>query len=258
MIEATRIRALLELRGLDVRVEVRPTTESTNDDAKEAARLGMAVPALFVADEQTRGRGRSGNAWLSTPGESVLLSILLRPDLAPADSARLTLAVGVAISDIIEARAPGRVRVKWPNDVLLDDKKIAGILLEGQIRGEKLSSLVIGVGLNVHAAGLPAELASIATSLTIAGVVRRDRSELTAEIAAAIISTVDRFGCEGLAGFIQVLRSRDALLGERIEVGEVVGTADGIDESGRLIVLTSSGHHVPVVSGHVIRRSGSL
>ncbi len=253
MIDPEKIRALLASHGCNLRVDARATTESTNDDAKEAALAGMASPALFIADEQTRGRGRSGNAWLAARGESVLLSILLRPDLTPADSANVTLAVGVAVSDVVERYAPGRVRVKWPNDVLLDDKKLAGILVEAQTRGERLSSLVVGLGVNVHATQFSPELDSIATSFAIAGLEPRDRGELAASFTLAIVEAVSRFCRDGLAGFLEVLRARDALLGAEVEVLGVRGTATGIDDKGRLLVRDTSGHDVAIASGHVIR-----
>jgi BirA family biotin operon repressor/biotin-[acetyl-CoA-carboxylase] ligase len=255
VIDQLRIRAALAERGIEAHVEAQSITGSTNDDAKKAASLGMQAPAIFVADEQTHGRGRGGNDWLSRPGEGVLMSVLVRPAIAPSASAPLTLAIGVAVAEVIERRAGPRVLIKWPNDVLLDRKKIAGILVEGQIRADKLASVIIGVGLNVHAATLPNEIATIATSLAIAGVEHRDRSELIAELALSIIESVELFARVGLAAFIDRARSRDALLGHPIEVGELIGIADGIDEQGRLLILRSPTDRVAVASGHVIPRA---
>ena len=253
MIDPEKIRALLASHGCNLRVDACATTESTNDDAKKAALAGVTAPALFIAEEQTRGRGRSGHAWLAARGESVLLSILFRPDLTPADSANVTLAVGVAVSDVVERYAPKRVRVKWPNDVLLDDKKLAGILVEAQTRGERLSSLVVGVGVNVHATQFSPDLESIATSFAIAGLEPRDRSEVAAALAVAIVEAVSRFCRDGLAGFLDVLRARDALIGTEVEVLGVRGTASGIDDEGRLLVRDASGRDVSIASGHVSR-----
>jgi BirA family biotin operon repressor/biotin-[acetyl-CoA-carboxylase] ligase len=244
-----RLGRALAAAGVEAAVSWVASTGSTNDDAKRAAG-GISV---FVADEQTAGRGRSGNAWRSAPGEGLLLSVLLRPELSPHACAEVTLVVGEAIARVLDAFAPGRVKIKWPNDIEIDAKKVAGILVEAQTRGEKLSGLVVGVGINVASETLPPGLEAIATSLARAGARGVDRVELAARVVLAIVSAVDGFVRDGLGPVLEGVRARDALFGERIRVGDVLGEAAGVDDRGRLGVRVAGGALVPVTSGHVER-----
>lgn len=251
MIDPARITRGLTLRGFDVAVVYAPITGSTNDDAKRAASSGLTPPAVFIADEQTAGRGRGGNSWVAPSGDGLLLSLLLSPRLAPSDAARITLAVGVALSELVAQLAPERVRIKWPNDLLLDGKKLAGILVEAQTRGEGLSSLVIGVGLNVSTVTFPEALDHHATSLVASGLVEPERNDLIVEVTAALLEAALRFEHEGLAPFLEILRERDALLGEEVTVDGVNGVGTGIDDQGQLLVGISSSEVRAVASGHV-------
>ena len=167
-----RLRAALAARipAFVAPVDVQPVTRSTNDDAKAAAAIGAPELSVFAADEQTAGRGRGGRAWHSPLGENLYLSFLLRPGWEPQAAAPFALVVGLAVAEEIDARlALPRAQVKWPNDVHVDGRKIAGILLEASIREGRLASLVVGVGVDVHAASFPPELSALATSLALLG-----------------------------------------------------------------------------------------
>ncbi len=161
-------------------VVVHASTGSTNDDARALAAQGCAHGSLVTADEQTRGRGRSGQRWHSPPGANVYLSIVLRPRLAPHLATPFTLAVGLVVAEVVESRIGRAAALKWPNDVLVGGRKIAGVLVEAQIRGDRLASLVVGVGLDVETRDFPPPLDAIATSLAELGAVDRDRSTLVA------------------------------------------------------------------------------
>jgi BirA family biotin operon repressor/biotin-[acetyl-CoA-carboxylase] ligase len=236
---------------------VSPLTASTNDDARAAAAAGAAHGATFLADAQTAGRGRGGHTWHSPPGENVYLSVVLRPRVPAASIAPVTLAVGVAVARvleaILEARAP--VWVKWPNDVLAGPatarRKLAGVLVEGQLRGAEVSSLVAGVGVNVHAPSFPEELAARATSLARLGAPALDRSVIAAQLVAAIGAAVACFEDDRLGSFRADLERLDALRGARIEVVGAYGTAAGIDGEGRLLLRGDGGAITAVVSGEV-------
>jgi len=254
---AADLRSLLATRGLLAAVSWVEATGSTNDDAKAYAAAGGDVPAIFVADEQTRGRGRSGNAWRSARGEGLLLSIVSRPALAPESSAPITLAVGAALAGVVDELAPGRVKLKWPNDVELDGKKLAGILVEAQTRGDHVSALIVGAGLNVAATELAPEIATTATSLALGGVDVRDRVELAARVVLAIHEAVIAFAGAGLAPFLARIRALDALAGASISVAGVHGVAAGIDDVGRLLVAAPDGTATPVAAGHVERARSS-
>ena len=157
-------------------------TGSTNDDALAAARGGAECGSVFLADHQTKGRGRRGKTWLAEPGRSLLFSIVLRPEGASSLVSALTLAVGLGVRAALAASVPTPLGVKWPNDVLAGRRKLAGILCEGQFDGARLQAVVLGIGINVYAsAELPAELASDVTSLED---LARERNPARSENAA--------------------------------------------------------------------------
>jgi BirA family biotin operon repressor/biotin-[acetyl-CoA-carboxylase] ligase len=253
-----------ELTGLggppDLPVSVLAVTRSTNDDARDAAARGAAHGSLFVADAQTAGRGRGGHAWYSPAGENLYLSVVLRPRLPAASVAPVTLAVGVAVARALEralesAGARAALWVKWPNDVLagVERRKLAGVLAEGQLRGNEVTSLVVGVGVNVHGTSFPPELGDRATSLALLGARTVSRSALAARLARAITEAVASYEGTRLASFAADLARLDALRGAPVEVGALSGTACGIDADGRLLVA-SEGRVTPVVSGEVSTR----
>ena len=135
--------------GLGEPLVYHSVTGSTNDDALAEARAGAAHGTTFVADLQTAGRGRRQAAWLSPAGENLLFSVLLRPAIATPRLSGLPLVTGLAVRDAVAPLIAASPLVKWPNDILVDDKKLCGILVESQIRGAEGVAVVIGIGLNV-------------------------------------------------------------------------------------------------------------
>ncbi|MCC6554954.1 MAG: biotin--[acetyl-CoA-carboxylase] ligase, partial [Polyangiaceae bacterium] len=146
---------------------------------------------------------------------------------------------------------PAQVRLKWPNDVLAGGRKLAGLLVEGQLRGDAVQALVAGVGLNVGAWSFPDEIAERATSLALLGARELGREALAAELIAAIGDAAARFEAGRLAPFGADLDRLDALRGRRVTVGEVAGVAAGIDGEGRLLVRDDGGALRAVVAGEV-------
>jgi BirA family biotin operon repressor/biotin-[acetyl-CoA-carboxylase] ligase len=247
-------RAIAASGGAPRAITVALSTVSTNDDAKAAASSGAADGAAFLAETQTAGRGRGGHTWHSPPAQNLYLSLVVRPRVPAAGIAPITLAVGVAVAEVLAEHVGERaiVAVKWPNDVLAGGRKLAGVLVEGQLRGNAVSSLIVGLGVNVHAGEFPPELAARATSLALLGTASRDRSALAAQLILAIEAAVRRFETERLAGFLPAIARRDALLGREVEVAGVRGVAVGIDAEGRLLVRGERGDVTAVVSGEVI------
>lgn len=266
--DLARVEALLRERGLDLgrKVVVQSETESTNDDAKRGAKAGEPDGTVWVAETQTRGRGRQGRAWLSAAGENLLFSVLVRLSCVPSRVPPVSLAIGLAVRDAV-ARAVGddeAVLVKWPNDVLVrrssdgELRKVAGILVESVVSGSRIEQLVIGVGLNVHARELPDSIAGIATSIALE---RDGRSPSTpldrAEVLADVLSNLDRdvrlVAHRGLGLIHARLARHDALRGLAVEGddGELRGTARGIDLEGRLLVEKDDGTVVRVSSGEM-------
>lgn len=235
-------------------------TGSTNDDARKAAAGGAPHGASFFADAQTKGRGRGAHRWYSPPGENLYLSLVLRPRVPATSLPPISLAVGAAVARSIEDVLANRTRVwvKWPNDVLAGPhpaaglpRKIAGILVEGQLRGADVSSVVVGVGINVLATTFPSELEDRATSLALLGCVDLDRAWLAATICAAIGTAIARFESDRLETFLVDLARLDALRDVPIEVGAARGIGAGIDSQGHLLVREDTGRIIAIASGEV-------
>lgn len=252
--DVARFTALRRERGLGLGAPLSAVAEtgSTNDDAMEAARAGAPHGATFVADAQTRGRGRRGARWTSPSGQNLLVSVLLRPAISPERAGTLTLAVGLAVRDVVAARVGGSVRVKWPNDVWVDEQKVAGILLESQLEAGNVSALVVGVGLNVGMRELPAELRGIATSLVLSGDPNPTREAVLVDLLAALEQRLAVHQRDGLAPVLDELRRFDALAGRRVRVDRVEGFAAGLAPDGALIVRGDDGGEARVTSGGVV------
>jgi BirA family biotin operon repressor/biotin-[acetyl-CoA-carboxylase] ligase len=256
--DGERFRRSLGTLTLGRECVVTPVTDSTNDDALAAARAGAPHGALFVSDEQRRGRGRRGNAWHAPPGEALLFSIVLRPELAVERASSLALVAGLAVrAAVATALAAAGVeklaQVKWPNDVVVERLKVAGILVESQVRGDKLGAAVIGVGLNVGRLELPPEVRARATSLGELGA-SVTREELLGAVLGELEARLARLEDDEcpLSTLATELSAYDALEGERVAVGDVTGTAAGIDALGNLRVLDGGGRTHQVRSGHVM------
>jgi BirA family biotin operon repressor/biotin-[acetyl-CoA-carboxylase] ligase len=199
-------------------------TDSTNERAKELALGGAPHGTLVTADEQSAGRGRQGRAWTAPPRSALLMSLIARR-LEP----ELPLAAAVAICDAL----PVRCEIKWPNDIWLERRKLAGILVEGR---PQEGWAVLGIGLNVTNESFPPELAEIATSLRLAGV------ELDAEaVLAALLGALDVWLEAPAEDVLGAWSEHDALRGERVRWADGEGIAAGIDASGALMVETDDG-----------------
>lgn len=253
---SSRLEALAAARGASlVRAVVSVgETASTNDDAKRAAReLGLgAVATAYVADAQTRGRGRGSNAWWSPPGENLYASFVLAPGLEAARLPPLALAVGLAARDALAPRLPAAaLAIKWPNDVFADGRKIAGVLVESISLGDRPPVVVAGVGVNVRARAFPPELGARATSVAALGGTDLDRGALFVDLAIALEARVDEVARLGARAAARAIAGHDALLGRRVAIDGLVGRAEGIDDDGRLLVRDGAGDLHRVASGHV-------
>jgi BirA family transcriptional regulator, biotin operon repressor / biotin---[acetyl-CoA-carboxylase] ligase len=211
--------------------------------------LGPADPegAIATTDHQTGGRGRRGRSWVEAPGTSVLVSVLLRPPpTLPAP--QLSLVGGVAAAIAVEDELGLAAQIKWPNDVMVDRRKVAGVLAEARD-----GVVVLGIGINVNQTRdqLPADARVAAASLrTIDGRVH-DRQQLLESLLPTLDGLYARWCKSGLDGVYEDLGARDFLRGRRVSVDEVAGTAQMIARDGRLLVSTESGV-VAVESGEVV------
>ena len=206
-------------------------TDSTNERARALAEAGAPHGTLVTADEQEAGRGRQGREWAAPPGSAVLMSLLLR-DLDERH-ALLPLAAAVAVCEACEGAGAAAVRVKWPNDVWIDRKKVAGILIEGR---PQEGWAVLGIGVNVTTEDFPPELTEIATSLRLSGC-----GTTPAAVLGALLESLARWIAAPPASVLAAWSDRDALRGERVRWSGGEGVADGIDDSGGLRVQTDNG-----------------
>jgi BirA family transcriptional regulator, biotin operon repressor / biotin---[acetyl-CoA-carboxylase] ligase len=250
---ADQFRALARERRLPLGAPlvVSESTGSTNDDAMSAARGGALHGATFVAEAQTAGRGRRGQVWRSPPGENLTFSVVLRLDCAPERVAALALVAGLAVREVAEARVPARVKLKWPNDLLACDRKLAGILVESQIACGRIGAVVVGVGLNVASRELPEEIRAIATSLALLGATRLEREELLVDLLGELDRKIGAYVQDGLGAWLDELRAHDALRGRRIEIDGRIGVARGIADDGSLLIEDDTGRVRRVLSGTV-------
>jgi BirA family biotin operon repressor/biotin-[acetyl-CoA-carboxylase] ligase len=210
--------------------------------------IGAREPegAVAVCDRQTGGRGRRGRSWLAPAGAAILCSTLLRPPPARR-LAQLSLVAGTAVADTVEALLRRPAAVKWPNDVLVDGGKVAGVLLE--LRD---GAVVVGIGMNVNQEGgdLPADTRTPPASLrTVDGLVR-ERAGVLALLLTRLEERYDAWRASGLQAVRDSLAARDFLRGRRVAVNGTAGVAAGIDDAGRLRIDTSDGLRA-VESGEV-------
>ncbi len=251
---ALRLRSALEARGLPwpAPIEHYPIVGSTNDRLKERARSGAPEWTVVVADKQTAGRGRRGRRWASPPG-NLYLSVLLRPS-SPAASV-LPLAAGVAIA---EALAPLGVvaALKWPNDVLVGARKLAGVLAEASSSASGLEWMVMGIGVNLDPRGMPDELRATATSLEAEIGHPGSREELAAAVLARLTVWYHALIGTGPASLLDAWRSRSVgWWGKPVEArsGDQVmrGVARDVDERGALLLDLEDGSRRAILSGEV-------
>ncbi len=229
--------------------------ESTSDVAAARAAAGAPHGAVVTAAAQRRGRGRLGRPWHSPPGENLYLSCVLRPDVPVASLPPITLAAGVAVVEAVAAFGV-RAAVKWPNDVVVGGRKLAGILTEMTTRGDRLDFVVLGIGVNLGTRSFPPELASIATSLALEGGRAASPAEFRARLLPGLQTWLDRFFEGGVAAIAPAWTQWSGMAGARVRVTaggvDTVGTAFGIGPDGSLDVRDDRGHHVKVVAGDVV------
>lgn len=208
--------------------------DSTSQRARDLAAAGAPHGTLVTAAEQTAGRGRQGRNWVAAPGQALLMSLLLRewPALLP-------LAAAAAVAEAVGETA----MIKWPNDVLLFDRKVAGILAEGR---PQAGWMVLGIGLNVavRREDLPVELRNTAATLGL------PPSAIEPNLAR-VVERLQRWLSAPPAAVVAAVRARDALAGREVRYGDVTGRARGVDDHGRLLVLRADGGEDLLDAGEV-------
>ncbi len=240
-------------------IRVRDVTGSTNDDLWELGRQGAEEGTVVIAETQRAGRGRRGRQWVSPPNRNLYLSVLLRPPFPPAEAAMVTLMAGVGLCEAMQEVFLVRPQIKWPNDVLLEGKKTAGILAEMHAEQESIHFLVLGIGVNLNMTRdmFPEDLRYPATSVEL--VLGRPVERLP--FARRLLEHLDR-GYEKLlsdrgASVLRTWNRYCAHRGKWLEINAVTGTLrgrfSGLDEEGAMILESADGRTEKIRAGDVVR-----
>ena len=241
------------------RVFVFEETGSTNDEAAALAQKGAASGTVVVAEGQSAGRGRLGRIWESPPGQNILMSVVLRPNLLPKHTPLLSILSAVSCAVGIRELAGVDVSLKWPNDLLAPGGKLGGILLESRTEGDRLLYAIAGIGVNVNMETdmFTPEVRPLATSLLAETLKRHDRVSLAAGIVRELDSWLGILSRQGAGPVLDKWRELDAYAGGEVTLATatetVTGVSQGVDGSGRLVLRTSDGQTRTFPSGELLR-----
>lgn len=233
---------------------------STNDVAKELAQQGAADGTAIVADSQTAGRGRLQRRWASPKGKGIYLSVILRPAIPVTHAPQLTMLAAVAVARAIQRVTGLEARTKWPNDVVISEKKVCGVLTEVSAQGINLNFAVVGVGINVLMTpdDLPVEVREEATSLAMELRQSIDREQVLQGVLRALAEYYHRYRTEPFRSILDEYKSLDIALGNTVTVidnqTETTGIAEDVDAFGTLTLRLPDGRWQQVLTGKVSLR----
>ncbi len=260
-IDSKEIQKGLQSKTLGRWISYFKTTTSTNDEAVRRAQEGGQEGEIFIADIQTAGRGRLHRVWESPKGKNLALSFLLRPSLSPASATLLTLAAGAAVFEAVWGFLPEPIRstlkIKWPNDVTLEGKKIAGILTEMASEGGRVDWVVVGIGIDVNAepSDFSPEVRQIATSLRTVTGTEYNRNLVASRLIDSFEHHYRTLNEKGPEDLIRFCEKHSYLKGRRVSAEEngkqVIGTVLGLDPRGSLQVKTDDGTICNIIVGDV-------
>jgi BirA family biotin operon repressor/biotin-[acetyl-CoA-carboxylase] ligase len=239
------------------RILYREEVTSTQDEAGEVARKGAEEGVVVISERQTKGRGRRGRLWSSPPREGVYFSTILRPNLKPNQIVQIPLIAGVAVCKAIRRVTPLEPRIKWPNDITIGGKKVAGILAEMSCDMDRVDHIVLGIGVNVNTrcSLLPEPTRGIATSLAERCGEYVSRVSLVQSILAEFDVLYTAFLASGFDALREEWKALDSTVGSWVKVsdaeGEIKGKALDIDGEGFLLVRKENGNVKRVISGDV-------
>ena len=238
-------------------IQVFEQTTSTNDVIEKLARDGVKEGAVVFAESQTKGRGRLGRKWISPAHKGLWFSILLRPQLRPQEATQLTVASATALRRAITSETGLKPEIKWPNDILIGGKKVAGILTELSAEVDRVKHIILGIGIDVNldADEFPAELKKIATSLKIEAGEMISRAELAVVILRELDFDYARIGGGKFPAVADEWESGCATIGKNVTVHigdrKICGCAESLDDDGALLVRTEHGHLERITGGDV-------
>ncbi len=230
------------------------TVDSTNEEIKRMAHNNAVEGTLVAADLQTAGRGRLGRSWNSQNG-GVYFSFLLRPELAPSDVAAITLAAGYSVCLVIRHLTGCDAKIKWPNDIIIGNKKVCGILTEMEAQTDRVDFIVIGIGVNVNQEQFDETVSRKATSLFLEKGEKINRSTFLAELIKFLDKTMKSYLLSISVEDMKQFKELCATIGRRVSVERnnthIEGTAIDIFPTGELIIKTDNGQKAAISSGEV-------
>lgn len=256
-LSAADLLAGLSTKSMGRTLKLFDSLDSTQSVAHRLAEQGAVEGTLVLAEQQTAGRGRMGRSWHSPKGKGVWMSLVLRPRIPVHFTPQLTLLVAVALCRTIRKIEPLPVAIKWPNDLLIEGKKISGILLESSAEDERLKYVIAGVGISVNLRedDYPDELREIGTSLRIASGKEWSRTELIQSFLEQFETLYELYHAEGFEPIRVAWEALAVSLGKPIRArtpkGSVEGVADSIDEMGALLVRLSDGSVTKLYSAEI-------
>lgn len=229
--------------------------DSTNEEAKRLAEHGAIHGTLIVADYQSKGKGRRGRTWLSSKGDCIYMSIILRPDMESQYAAGLTLVAALAVSDGID-HLGCKTEIKWPNDVIINGKKVCGILTEMSGEIDYINYVVVGIGINVNDDQFPTEIDSMATSIKLESGKMQNRAKLVAYIMEAMEEYYLLYRkTNNLSLLLDKYNKKLVNVNEKVKLvrkgEEQIRIALGIDETGALILEDENNVSEKIISGEV-------
>lgn len=235
--------------------------DSTNTIAKKLANEGKEEGTFVIAEEQLKGKGRMGREWVSPHGKGIWVSFILRPEILPVHASEITFVIAVGIMEGIKKYTGHDVKIKWPNDILINGKKIVGILTEISAEMERINYIVAGVGINANqnVDDFPEEIKIKATSLKIATGKNINRNELLRKIIEEMENIYFLYKKKGFERILEIWEQNNITLGRRVKAitfdGEIVGYAEKIDKEGYLIIRDDSGKENKILAGDVSLRN---
>lgn len=255
LVTAEEIESLLATSWAARPVMYEEELESTNQTAKALAEQGANHGTLVVAERQVSGRGRRGRPWHSPKGSGIWMSILLRPQIHPMSASMLTLVAAMSVYDAISSRIEG-CAIKWPNDIVVDGRKVCGILTEMSSELDSIHYVVIGIGINVNTDDFPEDIQAVAASMHVITGRYYKRAQIIADVWKHFEKYYEMFvQTENLSLMVDAYNDRLVNFGRKVYIEErgrqYEGVARGIDEEGALLVEKADGTIVPVISGEV-------
>jgi BirA family biotin operon repressor/biotin-[acetyl-CoA-carboxylase] ligase len=249
------IKFKLPTKKLGKKVYYFDTVSSTMDEAFRLAMEGSEEGTLVCAETQTKGRGRMGRVWTSPKGKGIYLSLILRPKLSPTDVSQLTLLSAVVVAEVVRSFSGINARIKWPNDILVDNKKLVGILTEMNAEIDRVKFVIVGMGINVNT---PLNLMPPqSTSLKAETDKSFSRVDLIKEILKNMEAWYERYQQQGFEPVHKRWKELSSTLGKNIRVNDsnkvTKGKAVDIDSDGGLLIRSESGELIKKITGDVLQ-----